>query len=64
MNELANHYVGHVRIFENGEKFYLAKVRINNQSRWTARKLDTASAAELYGKRLVARYEALKKVTA
>jgi hypothetical protein len=64
MNVLANHAVGHVRIFENGTKYYLARYNINNLTRWSVRKFRTADAAEKYAKRLVARYEALKKVKA
>jgi len=62
MNILANNSFGHVRIFENGGKYYLARYCINMQTRWSVRKFKTAQAADDHAKRVIARYEALKKV--
>lgn len=62
MNILANNSFGHVRIFESGEKYYLARYCINMQTRWSVRKFHTAEAADDHARRAIARYEALKKV--
>jgi hypothetical protein len=59
MNILANHAVGHVRIFENGTKYYLARYCLNHQTRWSVRKFRTASDADIYAGRVVTRYERL-----
>ena len=64
MNILANNSFGHVRIFENGSKYYLARYCINMRTRWSVRKFRTAQAADDHAKRVIARYEALKKVKA
>lgn len=59
-NTLKNQAKGRVKIYENGNKFYLAWVKIEGESRWGKRKFRTAEAADQYGERLVARYVRLK----
>jgi len=64
MRGLGNYVMGTVKIYSGGKKYYHARLNVEDRIRWSRRYLRTATAADLYGKRLIARYDALKKVMA